>query len=505
MVYLSDIKIILDQVLSDEKLINSKSFKGIVYKDEPIIRTASQLNKYSTPKKIKEMKEIMYLPEAYWKTSAWLFYSQGKFMEYYEDNFVYNEEFTKYYPCYRDLSVEQLRGYFTWRKYVRNNMIQRAPLPFVYIYIYELLNCIGFESPEECFIVLKNFCKEYLKYDNSVKKYTENWLIDFIVYYELSPELIQDVHDIMYDTSLLTLMHWDQHNDNEVFQAISDLSSYQIKESLYYKTYPDEFKKVLINSFKKISEFFTAKRKLSFFTNLFGNIVECNHNMFQSAIFYDRQPLRNCEFSINEIHNYTCINGRWSCKKISGNRNKNSKLGDLVKVVDSLLREKNNFRYKLSCADVSKTTMKLIQNAIDEYYAEIKRIESQMITIDLSKLDEIRKSADITREKLLVDEEEYEITEIFVNKKDASEVPCIYPESQLDKDEKEFLIALLYNSDFMAIARKYGKMPSILADSINGKLFDSFSDIVIDFSDDGPYIINDYLDEIKKCFIRSKK
>ena len=128
-----------------------------------------------------------------------------------------------------------------------------------------------------------------------------------------------------------------------------------------------------------------------------------------------------------------------------------------------------------------------------------------LITIDLSKLDEIRKSADITREKLLVDEEENEITEIFVNKKDVSEVPCIYAESQLDKDEKEFLIALLYNSDFMAIARKYGKMPSILADSINGKLFDSFSDIVIDFSDDGPYIINDYLDEIKKCFIRSKK
>ena len=40
-------------------------------------------------------------------------------------------------------------------------------------------------------------------------------------------------------------------------------------------------------------------------------------------------------------------------------------------------------------------------------------------------------------------------------------------------------------------------MVSILADSINEKLFDSVGDTVIEFSGDTPVIIGDYSDELK--------
>ena len=67
----------------------------------------------------------------------------------------------------------------------------------------------------------------------------------------------------------------------------------------------------------------------------------------------------------------------------------------------------------------------------------------------------------------------------------------------LDKDETIFLKALLYNGNPAEAARKCGKLLSILADSINEKLFNSFGDTVIDFSDDFPVLIEDYIDEIK--------
>ena len=70
----------------------------------------------------------------------------------------------------------------------------------------------------------------------------------------------------------------------------------------------------------------------------------------------------------------------------------------------------------------------------------------------------------------------------------------------LDADEKEFLIALLYNGDIAAAAKKCGKMPSILADSINEKMFEVFSDNIIDFSEDIPQLIEDYTDELKEMF-----
>ena len=82
---MSDVKDILESVLHDEKLLGSRAFRDKVYTDQPIIKRASQVKTPETPQKIKDMKALAYTPEAYWKTSAWLFYTQGKFMEDYSD------------------------------------------------------------------------------------------------------------------------------------------------------------------------------------------------------------------------------------------------------------------------------------------------------------------------------------------------------------------------------------------------------------------------------------
>ena len=257
---MSDTKKILDIVLNDEKLLNSRAFRDRVYSDEPIIRSASQLVKPQTPPQIKEMRAIAFTPEAYWKTSAWLFYTQGKFMEKYEDDCPYYEDFTKYYPCYRDMTTEQLRGYFTWRTKIRRGILRKAPLPYVFVYIYELLNCIGAETPAECFDMLRNFCKEYVEIDNTITKYTDTWLTDFIVYYDLDVSLTDDMDDIKHDQAIITLIHWEESSENEILDAIDLLSAYKLQKSLYYIAEPQDFREILVRSYIKLAEFFKDKR-----------------------------------------------------------------------------------------------------------------------------------------------------------------------------------------------------------------------------------------------------
>ena len=493
---MSDVNNIIDNILSDKKLLKSSAFRDKVYKDEPIIITADKLIKNNTPLEIKEMKDIAFSQAAYWKTSAWLFYTQGKFMESYTDNYSYNEDFVKYYPCYRELNVEQLRGYFSWRTQVRIGNTTKAPLPFVFIYIYELINCIGAETPEECFTLLRDFCRGYKDIDDTISRYVDNWLIDFIVYNELDTSLAKDIPEVIYEDYMLILLHWKRHNENEIFSAVSYLSTYQPEKSLFFISCQEDFKNVTVRCIVKLSEFFAEKRKSSLFSRLFGNISECSHNMFSSAIFYDRQPLRNCEYKLNELHTFSCKNGRWSCCKISGSRSRNGRLGDIIKAIDSLLRDYNNFRHKISFDGISKSAIKVIQTEIELYYAEKLRKETVRIEIDLSKLDSIRKASDLTREKLLVDNEEEEEKEIMTIPAENSETDTISA-LPLDKDETIFLKALLYNGNPAEAARKCGKLLSILADSINEKLFNSFGDTVIDFSDDFPVLIEDYIDEIK--------
>ncbi|HQM02057.1 MAG TPA: tellurite resistance TerB C-terminal domain-containing protein [Ruminococcus flavefaciens] len=51
--------------------------------------------------------------------------------------------------------------------------------------------------------------------------------------------------------------------------------------------------------------------------------------------------------------------------------------------------------------------------------------------------------------------------------------------------------------DYDAAARKHGSMTSVIADSVNEKLFDTFGDTVLLFDGDTPEIIEDYLEELK--------
>lgn len=449
---------------------------------------------------------MVFTPEARWKTSAWLFYKQGKFMEDYEDDFPCPEDFIKYYPTYRDLTTQQLRGYFSWRTRVRRSAIEKAPLPFVFMYVYELLSGIGASSPDECFEKLQSFCKAYSEIDKRILKYTDTWSADFIAYYGLDSSLAIDLKDIQYDSYLLTLIHWEEQSDDKIFEAISALSAYPPEKSLFYAAEEEDFRTVLVRSFISLSEYFRKKRKQSLCENLFGKIVECTYSMFSDAVFYDRLSKEDREYSFNEIHSYSCRGGNWYCRKYYGNRGRNGKLGAFVKAVDSIMREHYKYRYKISYSDVSKTAVKMIEAEILRLSEEKRRAKALRIEIDISKLSEIRRSSDSIRERLLVDDEEAEkLPETPAEAPAAEPVTEASPDTPLSHNEYLFMQALLYGGDAQNIAKKAGTMISILADSVNDKLFDMFGDTVIDFAGELPVLIEDYTDELKTMFPEGEK
>lgn len=504
---MSDIKDILNSVLNDEKLLNSRAFRDRVYTDQPILKRASQIKTYETPQKIKDMKSLAYTAEARWKTSVWLFYTQGKFMESYTDVYEYSGDFVKYYPTYRDLSTEQLRGYFSWRARLRNGEYQSAPLPFIYMYAYELINGIGVTDPMNGLTALGALYREYGGLDPELGRNLLNWKRDYCVYYELPPGSADDIAELEFDNALLRLIHWEASTDEELFSSLLHLSAYPIQRSRFYIQYNSEYEQVAVRVFRRLSDFYRERRKNSLCENYFGHIVELRCFLFEYAVFYDRNSSRDTEYSLNEINSYTCRRGEWSCRKYYGTRRRNKKLGDLMKMIDGTMREYYGFSYKLKLDKVSNEKRRLIQKEIEAVEAEKRRKKAMNVSIDLSALADIRAAADITRDKLIVDEESAEPagntgnTAVPENSAPAGlEQPDASDEapSLLDKAETAFLSALINGSGWSEEARACGIMPSILADSINEKLFDSFGDTVIDFSGDVPELIEDYIPELEQ-------
>ena len=165
-----------------------------------------------------------------------------------------------------------------------------------------------------------------------------------------------------------------------------------------------------------------------------------------------------------------------------------------MKMLDHLMRERYDFRYKLRPAEVSKSFSAIIKKELDRIDEEKMRHQAMNIEIDLSKLESIRSAADITRDKLIVEEEEEVVPEI---ESAELELPENNTDSPLSVGETLFLKALLNGGDWASAAKNSGEMPSILADSINEKLFDLIGDTVIDMSNDTPELIEDYIDELQ--------
>ena len=70
----------------------------------------------------------------------------------------------------------------------------------------------------------------------------------------------------------------------------------------------------------------------------------------------------------------------------------------------------------------------------------------------------------------------------------------------LSEDEYELMRCLLYGGDYSALIRG-GAMLSLLADSINEKLFDIFGDTVLEYSEEQLRTVEDYSDQLKGIIV----
>lgn len=484
------IKQLIREVLSDNKLSKSKNFdENKVYKDEPIIATASRMNSY-VPSRIIEMRK---LADTYNMSEAQILYRQAQFMYDYTDDCPFSGDFIRYSPNYHSLNDRQLRGYFTWRTKLRAGIIEPAPLSFAFLYIYEQLMLIGGVSPEEEYERLNELSTSFSELFPQTLSYLEQWKRDFVIYYGLDRSLLPDDNN---EKSLIVLLHFRERSESEVFSAAAMLSSYNIVRSKFYEKYRDDLEKAFYRVYCVLSDYFEKNRKRDLFTRLFGTRISCVYSMFKSAVFYDVKKHIDYEYTVNEIHKYTCKQGIWSCEKYYGEAARNRELGDILKTVESLMREKLDYR-PLKPAIETKSTLAVIKKEIDLYFEEKKRSEKTVITLDLSSLGEIRRSADITRDKLIIEEEEPEIV--------IEQVPVTVISEPIEENgfglsgvEEAFLHALLYEKPYTEILRENATTALLLSDSINEKLFDNFGDTVIDFSGDNPELIEDYINELKE-------
>ncbi len=522
--------------MENPRVVSMQSTTGSrVYGDEPIIRRASQMESY-TPEKIRQMRELQNRPDTVMWSDTHLFIEQARMMEDFSDDCPFHGTYFHYFPSYRSMNDRQLRGYFTWRTHVRAGDVEPTCGAFAFVYVFELLNGIGTVAGEKGFRDIEAFWQKWQHVSGELDRYVENWLVDYAAWHGLDPALVAGYAGAGHDRAIEVLeaaekrvgafaqtsgggrkrppypFGADVEAQRELFDALCELSGYEVRRSAGYAAVPDDYVHVCQAVFARLVRRWGNKHELTYVESLFGKRYARVHHMFASALFDFSEGHGDVEYQVTPATRYTCKNGRWSKNCYHDAGAQLEKIAQVLRCVDLRLCEELG----VSCFCAASSAPKYLTSIVDaetrDYLAWKKTSAPVRVDIDLSKLAQIRSAAATTREALLVDEEREEGEEIEVGdevekeavENEATAVQTAGPEPEAASSPLPYGLtaeesALL--KDLFA-----GKTPDargsldLLVDSINEKLLDLLGDTALEFGEDGlPTLIEDYVDDVREA------
>lgn len=473
-----------------------------------------------------------------------LFYEQARLMEDFEDDYDFDGDYFQYFPTYASMTLSQLRGYFTWRTRVRAGQMPEAPLSFAFLLAYELLCGIGTTPGDKALADLLHlrdaFGATEAAQGSAFASYLNGWARDYVVYHgldlALAPfgegELTTAVHTLLRAEQLALaergmarkeppLEPCERPDARELTEALSTCASYQICGARLYKTNPDEVCEVTAGTFAELVAHCAKRRKTDFVEGLFGHKVSEPYTMFSAAVFFDPVPHEDVEVVVGPAMSFVCRDGRWRRNLLFSAAGRSRELGDVLHAVDQRLRQALDYSNPLKPRKgLPSYVGKIIDRQIQEMLDRKAEEERRRITIDLSQLAGIRAAAAMTQEALLTDEERDDVAETAPAREPlpvvemAAEAPAPTPaatpervgssrqgagsdgDSPLDPAEREVLAALLAGAPVPQ--NPGGQMLSLVIDAINEKLFDLVGDAVIEFDDDEPILVEDYVEDVRE-------
>ena len=347
-----------------------------------------------------------------------------------------------------------------------------------------------------------------------------------------------------------------------VFEALGACASYHLCDSRLAKAEPELTAAVTTDVFSALVTHCARRRKTDFVEGLFGYATSTWYTMYSGAVFYEEERHPDTVVDLGPYERFICKNGLWQHWRASGASDRNKELGAILHQIDFELRQQLDYPYPLKQRKaLPKYVQRIISKAVSarlEERAEEERqraeAERRRITIDRSQLASIRAAAAVTQEALLTDEErgieetsslsEPNATVAMSELVSASAPPPVDAQdgspsqddasiamthatpvastppaemapsspqpsaepTRVPGNESEFLTSLelrlvrgmLEGTPASSLLSPTDPFVSVVVDTINEKFFDIVGDAVIEFDGDEPYLIEDYLDDIRE-------
>ncbi len=397
-------------------------------------RKASARAGSNLPQTLRELRRLETEPQPNGTrlTGVSLFVAQARLAAGYEDDSAPSPFGVRYRysVSYRDLSDEELRGYFAWRTAWRAHREDRIPYTYGHILAAELVNGIGAEPGMPCLQELVRLRDRATELDadgmsSGLAFDARRWIRDYAVLHNLPAELATSADERAFAQAVATLrtaeravlseagargltpkdMPTHVPTDADVWKAMAALSSYNVERSPFLRNNPQSAAAVGAAAFRALAKHCGKRRK----TNLVDGLVGWESNVgwfpFPDLPCTLPKELPSPTYRIDACTRVTTLAGRWFIYRGYEHVGKSRDLGRILRAMDRQMREDWDDPRALKPRPLAKYLEKIIVQASAEERQRELEAESRKIVIDLSKLGGIRAAAATTREALLVDEE----------------------------------------------------------------------------------------------------
>ena len=464
----------------------------------PFSQSGYRAKREPVPEQLRKAMQLGRFEPATYAGIRRRFYQQAVFLKDYEDDAPYTEEFLRYFPTYSDLTIPQLRGYFTWRAGVRRGVCEKTALPFVYIYVYELLCGVGTASAADGLQKLLELEKNYLDAglgDAQLRKNLRRWMPEYCILNALPPEdALRCAAPEIADTSrALTILHSPRtQTDEEVFSALCLLGEKKTAQSPVLE--PDRARgmRLFAEAWRIAAENYRLYGK-DLFAVCFGEKLVTGWYPLSNAVYYSPGYPNDMDYVLDDFHTYHRCGGVWQTARMDRQYFDLKMLRSFLHAAELRFRQYCKVGRALRESPDGAWALPYIEAAIAEDRRLTREAAQQRVKIDLSGLEQIRKDANTTRDSLLTEEELPEPVppKELIPPKEA--VPSGLP---LTGVQAQLLRALLHGSSAEPMLREAHLTPSLAADAINEALFDEFGDVVLLCEDDRLSLVEDYTEDL---------
>ncbi|MBP2112721.1 TerB N-terminal domain-containing protein [Paenibacillus silagei] len=304
--------------------------------------------------------------------------------------------FKSYWPTYGHMTGAQSRWYFFWRDEVRQGRYPKTDLSYIFLHIYELINGVGWDEPQEGYRQLSLLWEAYRDSYKRLDQYLGGWIADFSFVHKLDiplSEIVARSRGLAGDLAELELVRCLSAAPEQLrIEVLSVMSDYDISKSKFYtgegKIAADRY----IPQVVALIDAYVARKHGS-------NLI----TMFPPAppVVRERYLFRSAVYDIS-LYGYSVL---VPVIRVSKSPPLRSLITRLFRLTENKLRALMGYRGRLKDVRVDADMDDLVTRFLEREFRKAEQEEKgPAVVIDQQKLEQLASDSEVVRSLLTVED-----------------------------------------------------------------------------------------------------